>query len=168
MTKKNSAGFSIGTFIVLSLFISLTSASASSFQSNAQSQTKATYLLIRRAALSPFPVTCGMLKVSGSITWYPGPNYWSSSTNNVWVDINGWLHIQITKTNGAWYCVNLKTVQTLGYGTYSFVVSKTLQAWTKMWCWSFLLMDDAHEVDAEFSIWATILHGTQFSLRRSL
>ncbi len=32
----------------------------------------------------------------------PGPNYFSDSTNNVWVDAQGLLHLKITHLNNAW------------------------------------------------------------------
>jgi hypothetical protein len=91
---------------------------------------------------------------SGSSTWNPGPNYWSSSANNVWVDSNGWLHVQITDVKGTWYCVNLNTVQTLGYGTYSFVVSNNAASLDKnVVLGLFAYKDDSHEADIEFSTW---------------
>ncbi|MGH8656426.1 MAG: hypothetical protein ACREYE_31455 [Gammaproteobacteria bacterium] len=34
----------------------------------------------------------------------PGPNYFSDSTNNVWVDAQGRLHLKTTRSGGRWYC----------------------------------------------------------------
>jgi hypothetical protein len=96
---------------------------------------------------------------SGSSTWSPGPNHWSSSSNNVWVDSNGWLHVQITKTGGVWYCTNLETVQALGYGTYNFVISNNAASLDKnVVLGLFAYKDDSHEVDIEFSTWG-VNHG---------
>jgi len=91
---------------------------------------------------------------SGSSTWNPGPNHWSSSANNVWVDSNGWLHLQITRVKGIWYCVNLETVQVLGFGTYSFVISNNVASLDdRVVVGLFAYKDDSHEVDIEFSRW---------------
>lgn len=93
---------------------------------------------------------------SGSSAWNPGPNYWSSSSNNVWVDSNGWLHLQITKTKGVWYCVELWTQTILGYGTYTFVVSSNAATMDKNAVLGlFGYVDDSNEVDIEFSTWGS-------------
>jgi hypothetical protein len=89
--------------------------------------------------------------------WKPGPNHWSSSTDNVWVDGNGWLHLQITCTDGVWYCAELTTLQTLGYGTYKFVVSNNVVTLDKNEVLGlFAYKDDYHEVDIEFTMWSDI------------
>ncbi len=49
----------------------------------------------------------------------PGPNNWSS--DNVWVDNDG-LHLKITQQNGIWYCAELLTTESLGFGKYQFYV----------------------------------------------
>ena len=52
----------------------------------------------------------------------PGPNTWSPG--NVSVDSNGYLHLKIAKVGNTWTCAEItKTAPTVGYGTYSFVVS---------------------------------------------
>ncbi|MBC8142034.1 MAG: glycoside hydrolase family 16 protein [Armatimonadetes bacterium] len=52
----------------------------------------------------------------------PGPNYWNPK--NVWVDKNGYLHLRITRGNGAkkneWHCAELNTKQKFGMGEYVF------------------------------------------------
>ncbi len=53
----------------------------------------------------------------------PGPNYFSDSTNNVWVDAQGALHMKITHTNNVWRCAEIINDRTLGYGQYRFTVS---------------------------------------------
>lgn len=50
----------------------------------------------------------------------PGPNHWSS--NNVWVDQDGHLHLKITQQNGIWYCAELFTTTSMGFGEYEFYV----------------------------------------------
>ena len=50
----------------------------------------------------------------------PGPNYFSDSTNNVWTDTNGWLHLRITNRSNAWQCAEIISARTFGYGNYRF------------------------------------------------
>ena len=37
----------------------------------------------------------------------PGPNYFSDSTNNVWVDGSNRLHLKITKSGNKWQCAEV-------------------------------------------------------------
>jgi hypothetical protein len=53
----------------------------------------------------------------------PGPNYFSDSTNNVWVDPQGALHMKIIHTNSVWDCAEIISDRTLGYGQYRFTVN---------------------------------------------
>jgi hypothetical protein len=53
----------------------------------------------------------------------PGPNYFSASTNNVWVDAQGALHMKITHTNNTWQCAEIISDRSFGYGQYRFSVS---------------------------------------------
>ena len=39
----------------------------------------------------------------------PGPNYFSDSTNNVWLDAQGRLHLRITNRSNQWQCAELVT-----------------------------------------------------------
>ena len=50
----------------------------------------------------------------------PGPNYFSDSTNNLWVDLAGQLHIRITNRSNQWQCAELVSARTFGYGSYRF------------------------------------------------
>jgi hypothetical protein len=50
----------------------------------------------------------------------PGPNYFSSSTNNVSIDTQGRLHLRITHVGSTWQCAEIVSQLTLGYGTYRF------------------------------------------------
>ncbi|MFO0582036.1 MAG: hypothetical protein U0229_07185 [Anaeromyxobacter sp.] len=55
--------------------------------------------------------------------WDPGPNYFSPTDENLWVDEKGWLHLRITKRDdGRWYCAELISDTPPGYGTYVFTV----------------------------------------------
>jgi hypothetical protein len=63
--------------------------------------------------------------VEGSHTWPvgPGQNYFSASSENVWVDEQGRLHLKITKNDGKWYCAEIRCLEEFGYGTYHFYLS---------------------------------------------
>jgi len=50
----------------------------------------------------------------------PGPNYFSSTTNNVFIDAQGRLHLRITHTSNAWQCAEIVSQRTLGYGRYAY------------------------------------------------
>ncbi len=50
----------------------------------------------------------------------PGPNYFSDSTNNLWLDGEGQLHLRITNWSNQWQCAELVTARTFGYGSYRF------------------------------------------------
>jgi len=83
----------------------------------------------------------------------PGPNYWSSSPENVWVDGNGFLHLKITYRDGKWMCPEVCS-QPLGYGTYTFYTASNIDALDKNAVLGlFAYKDDSHEVDIEFSRW---------------
>lgn len=50
----------------------------------------------------------------------PGPNHFSDSADNVWVDSSGRLHLKLTRANGRWYSAEVINTQRLGRGRYSF------------------------------------------------
>ena len=50
----------------------------------------------------------------------PGPNYFSTSTNNVWLDTAGRLHLRITNRTNQWQCAEIVTRRTFGHGSYRF------------------------------------------------
>ncbi len=88
----------------------------------------------------------------------PGPNYFSDSTNNVWVDSLGRLHMLITNRSNQWQCAEIVTARTFGYGNYRFeLVSSAndvnLNAVLGLFTWS----DDPayadREIDIECSRW---------------
>jgi hypothetical protein len=67
---------------------------------------------------------------------YPGPCNFSDSTNNVFFDGSGNLHLKITDDSGTWHCAQVATPpqpqqgqqlnQTYGYGTYTFNVASAV------------------------------------------
>lgn len=50
----------------------------------------------------------------------PGPNRFSDSPDNVWVDDRGRLHMKLTYFNGHWHCAEVANTRSLGRGRYSF------------------------------------------------
>ncbi len=94
---------------------------------------------------------------SGRERWDPGPNYWSNNPQNVWVDTNGWLHLKITYRDGRWYCPEVTTTKTLGYGTYAFYLASRVDTIDKnVVLGLFAYKDDSHEIDIEFSKWRNV------------
>lgn len=61
-----------------------------------------------------------LVKDWGATTFGPGPNYFSDSIRNVWVDQSGRLHLKLTKQNGTWYAAEVIAKESLGHGKYSF------------------------------------------------
>jgi hypothetical protein len=89
----------------------------------------------------------------------PGPNLFSASASNVWVDAQGALHLRITHANSQWQCAEIVSQRSFGYGTYRFYVDGAvdaldLNAVLGLFTWS----DDppyAHrEIDVELSRWS--------------
>ncbi len=87
-------------------------------------------------------------------TMGPGPNYWSASSNNVWVDESGHLHLKITKKKGRWYASEVQLDQPMGYGTYKFTVDlpeKSLDRNVVLGLFNYLT--DRKEFDVEVTKW---------------
>lgn len=59
---------------------------------------------------------------SGNSLLGPGPNYFSSHPNDVFIDENGYLHLTITQRSGRWYSTEVISQDTMGYGTYIFTI----------------------------------------------
>jgi hypothetical protein len=73
-------------------------------------------------------------------------------------DANGFLHLRIARHAGKWTCAEVRLTQSLGYGTYSFVVQDTSHlepaAAFSMFTWDELGANENHrEVDIEISRW---------------
>mgnify|MGYP002079094543 CR=1 FL=1 len=43
------------------------------------------------------------VRINNTVQQDPGPNYYTDSSQNVYVDSNGYLHMKITKVNNKWY-----------------------------------------------------------------
>jgi hypothetical protein len=56
----------------------------------------------------------------------PGSCLFSDSTDNVWVDDLGRLHLKITNRNGQWYCAEVVSQAVVGFGTYTFSIDSSV------------------------------------------
>ena len=99
--------------------------------------------------------------VRSSTSWTgPGLNVFSSSTNNVWVDSQGMLHLKITKVSGKWQCAEIFSADTVGYGEYTFQLASQADKIDKnavfgMFTWdnNTFQSDGNSEIDIEFAKW---------------
>jgi hypothetical protein len=88
----------------------------------------------------------------------PGPNLFSNSPQNVWVDAMGQLHLAITNRDGQWQAAEVILNESLGYGTYSFTVSSPIgdldpQVVLGLFTWSDDPAYHHREIDVEFARW---------------
>jgi len=93
-------------------------------------------------------------------TGSPGPNVFDPS--NVFVDGDGFLHLQINRVNNVWTCAQIETVQNLGYGTYRCVVKGRLDQLDLNAIWSMFNYngpDFSHEIDIEIAYWGDAGYG---------
>jgi hypothetical protein len=86
----------------------------------------------------------------------PGPNNWNPA--NVFVDTNGYMHLEITyDTNSAtWECADLFTTTSLGFGTYQWQVEgqiDTFDPWVVLGLFSYLGPSGTNEIDIEYTRW---------------
>ena len=52
----------------------------------------------------------------------PGPNHFSEAEEDLWVDASGRLHMKIVEKEGLWYCTEIVSIDSFGYGTYVYTV----------------------------------------------
>lgn len=94
----------------------------------------------------------------------PGPNYFSDSTQSVWVDGQGQLHLKIINSNGTWYSAEVISVNSFGYGKYLFHVISRVDQLDKNIVAGFFTWDETapaynyREIDIEFSKWGETLN----------
>jgi hypothetical protein len=86
----------------------------------------------------------------------PGPNYFSDSTNNVWTDAQGWLHLRITNRSNQWQCAEIVSARTFGYGSYRFELgSRVDNLDTNVVLGMFTWSDDPAYADREMDVECT-------------
>ena len=91
----------------------------------------------------------------------PGPNYFSDSTNSVWVDAQGRLHMKILKDRNRWNCSEVILQASLGYGTYRFYLDSAVDALDPnvvlgLFTWNDVPDYNHREIDIEFSRWGQV------------
>jgi hypothetical protein len=111
--------------------------------------------------------------VTGTISWAgyqwtvrsgsglgPGPNNWSA--DNVFVDANGYLHLEITNVSGTWYSAELYTTTNLGFGTYQWQIDAPLDTLDRNVVLGLfpygpptIGTDGTNEIDMEYSRWGS-------------
>jgi hypothetical protein len=131
--------------------------------------------MIGSASASPTRAAHSLRTISfAGGTWYvksssghvgPGPNYFSSSRNNVWVDGSGYLHLKISYSGGKWYCAEIYSQQSLGYGSYRFTLgsdasSLDANAVLGLFTWDDNPAYNDREIDLEFSRWSNAADAT--------
>lgn len=85
----------------------------------------------------------------------PGPNLFSNSEKNVWVDEKGKLHLKIVKRKGEWYCSEVTLDKKVGYGKYIFYINSSLSSLDEnIVAGLFTYLNDHQEIDIEFSRWS--------------
>ncbi|WP_209405032.1 family 16 glycosylhydrolase [Pseudozobellia sp. WGM2] len=85
----------------------------------------------------------------------PGPNIFSDSEQNVWVDDQGRLHLKITNQNGVWHCAGLALHRSYGFNRYVvYISSRVDQLDDNVVAGVFIYNNDQEEIDIEFSRWA--------------
>ena len=93
-----------------------------------------------------------------SLYWGPGPNYFTNSTDNIFVDAQNRLHLRITHVNGTWYCSEIASLRTLGLGSYYFYLDTPVDALDPnitlgMFTWSNAADFTHREIDVEGGRW---------------
>jgi hypothetical protein len=90
----------------------------------------------------------------------PGPCQYSNSSDNVWTDGQGNLHLEITYRNETWYCSQIDSKSPMGFGTYTWTIINNPYNWdlnVDGGAFYFLGPNDAtgnwNELDAEISRW---------------
>lgn len=88
----------------------------------------------------------------------PGPNYFSDDPDNVHVDATGRLHLRIIRREGRWYCAEVVSERSFGYGTYRFFVDTTVDQLDPnvvlgLFTWSDESPFNHREIDIEVSRW---------------
>lgn len=97
----------------------------------------------------------------------PGPNLFSDSEENVWVDNDGRLHLKIVQRNGYWYCAGVTLKHSQGHKKYVFyLASRVDQLDENVVGGLFTYKNDDEEIDIEFSKWSNPTNqNSQFTIQ---
>lgn len=82
-------------------------------------------------------------------------NYWSDSSDSVWVDSENRLHMKIRYEDGVWKCAEVESIDTMKYGDYTWEISNRIDNLDPNVVFGLFLYSDQHdnEYDIEFSRW---------------
>jgi hypothetical protein len=88
----------------------------------------------------------------------PGPNLFSDSEENVFVDRDGRLHLVINQKAGRWRCAEVVSARSFGFGTYRFTIDSGIDgldpnAVLGLFTWSDAAEYHNRELDVEISRW---------------
>lgn len=84
----------------------------------------------------------------------PGPNNWSDSTDSVWIDGAGDLHLKVRRSQGKWYSAEVTNQTAMGYGKYEFRIQTNPDPFDKnVVAGLFNYENDTEEIDIEFARW---------------
>lgn len=96
-----------------------------------------------------------LVRTSNDTRVGPGPNLFSDSEDNVWVDDDGRLHLKIVHRGAGWYCSGIILRRSLGYGKYVFHVASDVSKLDQNVVGGlFTYLNDEEEIDIEFSRWS--------------
>ncbi|MCH7227940.1 glycoside hydrolase family 16 protein [Haloferula sp. A504] len=107
------------------------------------------------------------VKNSGGYLFGPGPNRFTDSTDNVWVDATGRLHLRITFRDGQWLCPEVVSSRAFGYGSYRFFLDSAVDDLDPNVVLGLFTYDHDptttgghREIDVEFSRWGNAADST--------
>lgn len=94
---------------------------------------------------------------SGANTQKPGPNRWSNSASNIWIDAAGYMHLAATLVDGTFFCPELYTTTKLGFGNYTWTVQGVIESNVVLGLFPYTSglegPDGTEEIDIELSTW---------------
>lgn len=101
----------------------------------------------------------GLRQTAGPVD--PGPNTFSNSSEQVWVDAQGRAHLTMQQRNGIWTASEMMAKRDAGYGTYRFTLSGALKKLDPNIVFGFFTWDKApeafnREIDIEISRWGEV------------
>jgi hypothetical protein len=88
----------------------------------------------------------------------PGPNYFGSSSDQVWVDELGNLHLKIKQVDGRWKCAEVYTKERFASGKFSFYLASKIDRLDPnvvlgLFTWHDNPLYHNQEIDIEISKW---------------
>jgi len=89
----------------------------------------------------------------------PGPNYFGDTSDDVWIDGGGFLHLKIVFRDGNWHSSEVIGDDVLGHGTYTFTLGSRVDQLDRnivvgLFTWDTSAPEfNYREIDIEFSRW---------------